>query len=110
MRFARNKDIHLMKKYTIVDLFRTFCGVMLAVAVFAIAQPAIAAVGKGYQILAQRGFQTQGVVTKDDNFHLTTYQNANYSAINWLWDSNTSLQGTAPGFPWSRLVYDENSL
>src|SRR5438477_1202843 len=56
-------------------------------------------IGKGHLILIQRGLQLQGLVTRDDVFHLNTYSNANYTSIHWLWDSNPSLMGAAPGFP-----------
>jgi len=69
-----------------------------------------AELSKGHRILIQRGLQTQGMVTANDVFNLATYQNANYSAINWLWDSNVTLHGAAPGFPWVRWVGDENQM
>src|SRR4051794_19188057 len=64
-----------------------------------------AQVSKGQQILINQGLQVQGMVNVGDPFHLTTYQNLNYSAINWLWDANHSLNGAAPGtMPWARWV------
>jgi len=69
-----------------------------------------AELGKGHRILIERGLQVQGMVTKDDVFHLNTYQNANYTTINWLWDSNPAHHGPAPGFPWARWVGDENQM
>jgi hypothetical protein len=84
---------------------------MLAAAVIAVFSPAACAqLSKGRRILIERGLQTQGMVTKDDVFHLATYQNANYSAINWLWESNTSQHGAAPGYPWVRWVGNENQM
>ncbi|HEX2475806.1 MAG TPA: hypothetical protein VHK01_13730 [Lacipirellulaceae bacterium] len=71
---------------------------------------AVAQISKGHQILIERGLQTQGMVTKDDVFHLDTYRQANYSAINWLWDSSPSQHGPAPGFPWARWVRNENQM
>src|SRR4026209_1367179 len=65
---------------------------------------------KGNLILINRGLQVQGMVTRDDVFHLNTYSNANYTAINWLWDSSPSQMGTAPGFPWSRWVGNETNM
>jgi hypothetical protein len=62
---------------------------------------------KGNQILINQGLQVQGMVTSFDPFHLSTYQAANYSSVNWLWDSNSTAQGTAPGaIPWTRWVRD----
>lgn len=52
----------------------------------------------------------EGMATRDDVFHLGTYSNANYSTINWLWDSNPALHGPAPGYPWSRWVYSETNM
>jgi hypothetical protein len=69
-----------------------------------------AQLSKGNLILINRGLQVQGMVTRDDVFHLNTYSNAHYTSINWLWDSNPSLMGSAPGFPWSRWVGDETKM
>ena len=69
-----------------------------------------AAVGKGHLILIDRGLQVQGMVTRDDVFHLNTYSNANYTSVHWLWDSNPSQLGVAPGFPWSRWAGDETKV
>ena len=79
----------------------------------ALAAPARLAQGelsKGHRILIQQGLQIQGMATKDDVFHLDTYKNANYTTINWLWESNLSHHGPAPGFPWARWVGDENQM
>jgi hypothetical protein len=65
---------------------------------------------KGNLILLERGLQVQGMVTRDDVFHLSTYSNANYTSINWLWDSSPSQMGAAPGFPWSRWAGDETKV
>ncbi|MGI8601918.1 MAG: hypothetical protein ACR2OZ_02855 [Verrucomicrobiales bacterium] len=73
-------------------------------------QPCGAAPGKGQLILLDRGLQVQGMVTRDDVFHLNTYQNAGYTSINWLWNSNPSQMGTAPGFPWSRWASSESDV
>jgi hypothetical protein len=69
-----------------------------------------AAVSKGHLILIDRGLQVQGMVTRDDVFHLSTYSNANYTSVHWLWDSNPSQLGVAPGFPWSRWAGDETKV
>ena len=69
-----------------------------------------AAVSKGQLILIDRGLQVQGMVTRDDVFHLNTYSNANYTSVHWLWNSSPSQLGTAPGFPWSRWAGDEASV
>jgi hypothetical protein len=71
---------------------------------------AFAQISKGHRILIERGLQTQGMVTRDDVFHLDTYRNANYSTINWLWDSSPSQHGPAPGFPWARWVRNESEM
>ena len=50
------------------------------------------------------------MVSSTDPFHLATYQAANYSSLNWLWDSTTTAQGAAPGaINWSRWVRDHYS-
>jgi hypothetical protein len=69
-----------------------------------------AQISKGHQILINRGFQVQGMVANSDAFHLTTYSNANYTSINWLWTSVPSWMGVAPGFRWSRWVFDETQM
>jgi hypothetical protein len=65
---------------------------------------------KGHEILVRRGLQIQGMVTRDDVFHLNTYTNAGYTSIHWLWESNPSQMGTAPGYPWSRWAGDETKV
>jgi hypothetical protein len=101
-----------MRKYTTLVARRLIAGSLFALLAILIAAPstAIAEIGKGHRILIERGLQTQGMVTKDDVFHLDTYRNANYSAINWLWESNASLHGPAPGYPWARWVGAENQM
>ena len=42
-------------------------------------------ISKGNQILIDRGFQIQGIVSTYDTFHLSTFSNANYTTVNWLW-------------------------
>jgi hypothetical protein len=75
-----------------------------------LASTASAQVGKGHRILAERGLQVTGMVTKDDVFHIDTYKGANYTAVNWLWQSDFSQLGAEQNFPWARWVGDENSL
>jgi hypothetical protein len=75
----------------------------------------VAQISKGNQILLTRGLQVEGLVVTYDTFHLSTYSNANYTAVLWLWDSprsynNMAPLGPAPGFPWARWVYDESDM
>jgi hypothetical protein len=79
-------------------------------ALFPVVVSRAATLSKGNQLLIQNGLQIQGMATKDDVFHLQTYEDANYTAINWLWDLNTSLHGAAPGFPWARWVHDQSEM
>ena len=87
---------------------------VLALALFP--HSAFAQLGKAHQILLNRGLQIQGIVSTYDTFHLNTFSNANYTAVNWLWSSPRSysgsmpLLGTAPGFPWGRWVADETDM
>ena len=74
------------------------------------APPAHPDLPKGHRLLIEHGLQIHGMVTKDDLFHLETYANANYTAINWLWEANPSRHGAAPGFPWARWVADESQM
>jgi hypothetical protein len=74
-----------------------------------------AQVGKANQILINRGLQVEGLVATYDTFHLSTYSNANYTAVIWLWDSPRSYDsmsqlGAAPGFPWARWVSSEGDM
>src|SRR4051812_35627902 len=62
---------------------------------------------KGFKLLIDHGFQIQGMATKDDVFHLDTYKAANYTAINWLGESDVSKHGPLPGIPWSRWAHDK---
>jgi len=75
----------------------------------------MAELSKANQILINRGLQIEGLAVTYDTFHLSTYSNANYTAVLWLWDSprsynNMSILGTAPGFPWARWVFDEADM
>src|SRR5436189_3269434 len=75
-----------------------------------------AQLSKGHQILINRGLQIQGIVSTYDTFHLSMLSNANYTTVNWLWNSPRSysgsmpLLGAAPGFPWARWVADETDM
>jgi hypothetical protein len=90
-----------------------------AAAVFAVtmlmAPPSHAQISKGNQILINRGLQVEGLVATYDTFHLSTYSNANYTAVIWLWDAPRSYDsmsqlGAAPGFPWARWVNSETDM
>jgi hypothetical protein len=61
---------------------------------------------KGFNLLIEHGFQIQGLITKDDVFHLPTYLAANYTTLDWLGASNTSVHGKPPGLPWGRWASD----
>ena len=75
-----------------------------------------AQISKGNLILIERGLQIQGLVHPDNYFHLDTYSNANYTAVNFLWNSTGNLGpistfvGDTPGFPWARWVSDETNM
>jgi len=72
-------------------LWRRFFFALVVLVPFFSAPVGSAQISKGQSILINRGLQLQGMVTRDDVFHLNTYSNANYTSINWLWDSNPSL-------------------
>ncbi|MEO5803717.1 MAG: hypothetical protein ABIR24_09310 [Verrucomicrobiota bacterium] len=80
------------------------------------AQTGHAQLSKGNRILIERGLQIQGLVQPDNYFHLDTYSNANYTAVNFLWNSTGNLGpiptfvGPTPGFPWARWVSDETNM
>jgi hypothetical protein len=74
-----------------------------------------AQVGKGHQILLNRGLQLQGLSQDDCYLHLDTYSNANYTSINWVnspgtHSSRPDWMGAAPGFAWSRWAADETQM
>ncbi len=69
-----------------------------------------AELSKGFKLLVERGFQIQGMVTKDNPFHLHTYLAANYTTIDWLGVSNVAVQGRPPGLPWSRWASDPEHM
>ncbi len=75
-----------------------------------------AQISKGNQILLNRGLQIQGLVQPDNYFHLDTFSNANYTAINFIFNSTGNLgpistfAGSTPGFPWARWVSDEMNM
>jgi hypothetical protein len=81
-------------------MIRLCCALLLGSAIAAPAQ-----LSKGHLILIKRGLQVQGMVTRDDVFHLNTYSNANYTSIHWLWTSSMSA-----AFPWSRWVSNESNM
>ena len=85
--------------------------VVIIVVLLAATSPMRAAeLPKGHRLLIEHGLQIQGMVTKDDVFHLQTYKDANYTAINWLFEADTSKQGPPPGFAWARWVGDESQM
>lgn len=84
--------------------------ILLLLAPIIVSSEAQPAVSKGQLILIDRGLQVQGMVTRDDVFHLNIYSNANYTSVHWLWDSNPSQLGVTPGFPWSRWAGDETRV
>lgn len=64
-----------------------------------------ASLSKGNRVLINNGLQIQGMVNIGDPFHLQTYRDLNYTAVNWIWDSRVSDLGAAPGsMPWARWV------
>src|SRR6187200_495356 len=90
---------------------RRFATLLLSLAgILILAPTAQAQISRGHQLLMQRGLQTQGMVTKDDNFHIDTYQNGNYSTVNWLWEASFAQLGPQPNYPWARWVNDESSM
>lgn len=82
----------------------------LALLLLAPAHYAQAQLSKANRILLNRGLQLQALATKDDVFHLDTCSNANFTTVTWLWDSNPSLLGPAPGFPWARWANGETNM
>ena len=63
---------------------RAFATAVFAAAML-LAPASHAQVSKANQILINRGLQVEGMVATYDTFHLSTYSNANYTAVNWLW-------------------------
>lgn len=79
-----------------------------------------AQISKGHQILLDRGLQLQGLAQDDCYLTLSTFSNANYTAIQWIngtdgaghavHSSRPDWMGDAPGFPWARWVGDETQM
>jgi hypothetical protein len=96
-----------------MSFWRVFFATVLLLTFAAVAH---AQISKGNQILIERGFQVQGLVSTYDTFHLSTLSNANYTTVNWLWNDPRSYSGSmpwlgdAPGFPWARWVSDEADM
>jgi hypothetical protein len=84
-------------------------------------------VSKGYQILLNRGFQNQGLTTRENGFHLQPellpdstytggYFDIGYNTVNWVFagsnnpNSNVTALGAAPGLPWARWVDHEANM
>ena len=89
---------------------------IIALAGLLLAPASHAQISKANQILINRGLQVEGLVLTYDNFHLSTYTNANYTTVNWTWDGVRSYDGSmpqlgeAPGFPWGRWVSSETDM
>src|SRR5688500_3327382 len=66
-------------------------------------------ISKGHRILIEHGLQVQGMVVTNA-FNLSTYTNANYSAVHWQWYSEPSWMGLAPGVPWAKWAVDETNM
>ena len=83
----------------------------LAVCAFA---PSLASaqqsLSKGYQLLLNHGIQLQGMVTPDDVFHLSTYQDIGYTSVSWFSPTGITQLGPPPGYLWSRWVQDPNQF
>src|SRR5947208_9035034 len=73
---------------------------MLCAATFANAQ--VSGLGKCQLWSVKNGLQLQALSTNYDPFDLGRMQGANYTAVNWLWDSNVTLQGNSPWARWVR--------
>ena len=83
---------------------------LVAMTIITLARPEGAwAASKGHRLLQRHGLQVQGMVTKDDVFHLDTYRDAHYSTVNWLWESDFNQLG-GQAFPWARWVGDETQM
>ena len=65
---------------------------------------------KGYQLLLKQGIQTQGMISSGDVFNLGTYQSLGYTSANWMFTSDPSRSGPAPGYPWARWVDQESDM
>lgn len=57
---------------------------------------------KGHRLLLERGIQLQAMVDPNSPFHIDTYRAAGLNGVAWIWTSDSSLLGPAPGFPWMR--------
>jgi hypothetical protein len=85
------------------------CRLILAFAALTLPTRA-AELSKGFRLLVEHGFQIQGLVTKDDVFHIQTYLSANYTTMDWLGESNITMHGRPPGLPWGRWASDPEHM
>src|SRR5689334_16485918 len=83
--------------------------IILTSAMLATSAPA-AELSKGFKLLIEHGFQIQGMITKDDGFHLPTYFAANYTTLDWLGESNPAVYGKPAGLPWGRWASDPDHM
>ena len=83
-------------------------GIVLGAASLATAQ--ISSLGKGQLWSVKNGLQLQALSTNYDPFDLGRMQGANYTAVNWLWDSNVTLQGSSPWARWVRPPGTYNNI
>src|SRR5262249_38704069 len=62
----------------------------------------VSGLSRGQSWFLRNGLQLQALTTNFDPFDLTRMQGANYTAVNWLWDSDVSQQGSSPWARWVR--------
>lgn len=65
--------------------------------------------GRGHELLLQRGFQIQTLVCPKERYNLTQidlarWAESGFTCANTDWKSYPQLLGPAPGIPWARIV------
>src|SRR5436309_16030381 len=74
------------------------------------ARAQVSGLNKGQLWFLKNGLQLQALSTNFDPWDLSRMQGANYSAVNWLWDSNVTLQGNSPWARWVRPPGTYNNI
>src|SRR5207248_120820 len=104
-------------------------GAAAATASLIVSSAVQAQLSKGNQIMVNRGFQLQGLVTKDNGFNFYPqphvpadgtftggYYDIGYNTVNFVFastnnpNSNVDMLGAAPGVPWARWVDQEADM
>src|SRR5665213_345637 len=91
---------------------RGFRGTIIGAMLIAggLSQSVQAQLGKGQQIILNRGVLVEGLIAPENGFHPGTYQSANYNVGFWQNTPNIKHIGNHPGTSWGRWVSGVNNM